>query len=302
MITSNVLLAQKKGFKLVETSNPKGKPEWVTSFRDGYIKVQTVEAATLTEAEDKVYNDLLGEIAKSVSSNIEVTVDHTTESIIMEKGITVTEYVETVKSEAVLKVAKMPDFQGISITNADKYYERYYCKKTGEEYYNYYLLYPFSRFELENLIQKYNANERAIMDRIVKDENVANDFYRTDDIENAIRDLDNLASELGSSDFRIPRIDSAKGMLKSIIKRITIEVTDNRRQKMIFRLVYDGRIIGSSSMPKLSSKCAQDFDCKKDGDDYVLKYDDAYCYYDNDYIKISFNLKGGTVCKNVYLK
>lgn len=295
--------AQKKGYKLVEKSNPKGRPSWVLSPRDGYMLVQAVEASSLSEAKDIAYTTLIGDIAKSVSSSITVTIDHKTEELIREKGMTKTEYIESVKSEAQLRVAKMPDFQGVTLSNGEEYIERYYNKRNGSEYYNYYVLYPFTRFDLEELIDKFNAQERAINERIEKNKNVATEFVRTDEIDAALNDLGLLAKELEYGDSRIALIDNAKNQLRMVYKKLSVFVVDNRRERMVFKLVYDGRTITSSSMPMFSSTCAQQFDCIKDGDSYIVQFDESYCYDgDDNTVKILFRFKGGTVTKNVTLR
>ena len=58
----------------------------------------------------------------------------------------------------------MPALQGFSITKANIYWERYINKKTKETCYDYYMLYPFSPEELQELIDEYNAQEEAIND------------------------------------------------------------------------------------------------------------------------------------------
>ena len=60
----------------------------------------------------------------------------------------------------------MPALQGISLSKAEIYWERYIHKKTKESFYDYYILYPFSEFELQELIDAYNAQEKAINDKI----------------------------------------------------------------------------------------------------------------------------------------
>jgi len=294
--------AQKKGFKLVETNYPKGKPDWVTEYRSGFFKEQTMEAATLKDAEEIVYAELLSDIAKSVSANITVNIDHSVQEYIQEKGVTTTEYEETIRREANLKVSKLPELQGVMLSKGDIYYERYYNKKSKEEYYNYYLLYPFSKFELDELIEKYNQQEKAINERIGNDKAMADDFTSTEEIEDAIRDLDILVSEVGKEDSRISMISNVKNLLKSRFKDMTVEVIENVKEKVIFKLVYNGKTITSSLMPKLSSNCAERIECKKDESFFVVIFDDNYCYDESNFIKVQFNFKGTFLNKTIYIE
>lgn len=300
LLASVSVRAQRKGFKLIETNYPKGKPSWVTEYRSGFFKEQVVEAASLKDAEEIVYTELLSDIAKSVSANITVNIDHSVQEFIRDKGMSESEYEELIRREAKLRVSRLPEFQGVMLSRGDIYYERYFNKKTNEEYYNYYLLYPFSRFELDELIEKYNQQEKLVNERIENYKSVAEKFSSTDELEDAIRNLDILAAELGKEDSRISMISNIKNMFKSKYKDMTVEVIENVKEKVIFRLVYDGRTITSSSMPKLSSNCAERFDCRKNENFFVLSFDDSYCYDESNFIKVQFNFKGVMVSKNIY--
>lgn len=295
--------AQKKGFKLVETSNKGGKPSWVTENRVGYYKEQSIEMSTLKEAKDAVFSDLLSEIAMAVSSHISVTIDHSATEYIRDKGISVSEYEELVRREARIRVSRMPDFQGFTLAKGETYYERYYNKKTKEEYYNYYLLYPFSRYELDEMIEKYNAQEKMVDDRIERNRNVADVFTKTEELDAALNDLDILVGELGKEDPRISTISQVKNLIRSRYKNISIEEVENVKRKFVVRLVYDGRTIATSVVPKISSECAMQFDKRQIGEKWVVTYNDSYCYEgDNNKITIKFNIKGYTISKNIYFK
>ena len=156
-------LAQKKGYKLAE-SNPSEKPKWVTEKeRPDYIYVKGQEGANLADAKAAAMKVVVDDISQSVAVMVEgEIIDKTVMNVYGDKSEFKQEYINNTKT----KLAKMPAIQGIAIQKADVYYERYYSKKTGAEYYMVYIRYPFSEFERRDLIDAYNAHEKEIDDKI----------------------------------------------------------------------------------------------------------------------------------------
>ena len=150
-------IAQKE-YKLIEQSS-KQKPAWLLpgyDYHNVYMK-QAMKVADLEEAQDIVMTSLLNEIASSVAVQVEgeteEKIDWTTAEL---NGKTKDEYMQVIKSNTTIKIAKMPALQGISITKADIYWEKYINKNTKETCYDYYMLYPFSTIELQELIDEFN--------------------------------------------------------------------------------------------------------------------------------------------------
>ena len=156
-----------QSYKLVEQS-PKVKPKWVTdgTYPGSYF-IQANKVATIEDAQNMVMTSLLNKIASSVAVQVEgETEDKIDWTTVELNGKTKDEYIQVIKSNTTLKIAKMPALQGISLSKAEVYWEKYTDKKTKETLYDYYILYPFSSFELQELIDTYNAQEKALNDKI----------------------------------------------------------------------------------------------------------------------------------------
>lgn len=148
-----LLSFSQKDFKLVEQSQSQ-RPGWLTSGnnRDA-IMIQANKVATLQEAQDAALLSLLENIASSVAIQVSSKTVHSMDWISADDK---SSYMERMQKATVTEIADMPALQGISISKAQVYWEKYYNKKTKETYYDYYMLYPFSSYDLDRLIEEYD--------------------------------------------------------------------------------------------------------------------------------------------------
>ena len=293
-------VAQKKGFKLVE-SNPKEKPKWVTeNERIDYIYVKGQESATLADAKGAAMKIIVDDISQSVAVKVEgEIVDNTVIKIDGDRSEFTEEYINRTKT----KLAKMPAIQGVTIQKADVYYERYYNKKNGEEYYVVYLRYPFTEFERRDLINAYNAHEKAINDQIAQYKDELETVSSIEDIRKNISSLTGLAKEVGDDDPRVHQINTIVGLYNDIYKSIIVEVVENRPGHMAVRLVYKGHLMTTSQKPNISSDCVTGFDVKYVNGVCHVDFDSEYCYQQDDpTVKITFKAGNYKPGKEVRIK
>lgn len=292
--------AQKKGFKLAET-NPKEKPKWVTEKeRPDYIYVKGQEGLNLADAKAAAMKVVVDDISQSVAVMVEgEIIDKTVMSVYGDKSEYKQEYINNTKT----KLAKMPAIQGIAIQKADVYYERFYKKKTGEEYYMVYLRYPFSEFERRDLIDAYNAHEKEIDDKIKLYNDEVETVGSIEDINKNISLLNGLKNELGEEDSRIHQINTIIGLYNDIFKSIMVEIVENRPGHMAVRMVYKNRMITTSQKPRVTSSCATSFDVRYINGVCHVNFDSEYCYpQDEPTVKISFRAGNSTPNKEIRIK
>lgn len=292
--------AQKKGFKLAET-NPTEKPKWVTEKeRPDYIYVKGQEGSNLADAKAAAMKVVVDDISQSVAVMVEgEIIDKTVMSVYGDKSEYKQEYINNTKT----KLAKMPAIQGIAIQKADVYYEHFYKKKTGEEYYMVYLRYPFSEFERRDLIDAYNANEKEIDDKIKLYNDEIETVSNIEDINKNISLLNGLKNELGEEDSRIHQINTIIGLYNDIFKSIMVEIVENKPGHMAVRMVYKDRMITTSQKPRVTSACAMSFDVKYINGVCHVNFDSEYCYpQDEPTVKISFRAGNSTPNKEIRIK
>ena len=290
--------AQKKGFKLIDKSGP--KPEWVGQGSvKNYIIVQsdkpTLEAVK-TDAMDKVR----AEIASSVATNIQRYIDSYSLKEVDGDDVRTS---KTMSIETTSKIAKMPAIQGVSITKADTYQELYRNKKTGEEYYVLYVKYPFSTFDLVELVTAYEEHEKQIDEKIKSYEDGLGNIESVEQIGDAITALGALAKEVGNEDSRYYTIEGITNRYIAVYDNISIDIVDNSPGRVTLRLVYDGNTITSSQNPKVTSNCAEQFNVKNQGDVVIVNYNKDYCYaQDDNYVEIRYRFGSKFVKEQVFFK
>ena len=290
--------AQKKGFKLVEKSGP--KPEWVGkgSVKD-YIIVQS-DKPTLEEAKSDAMQKVRAEIAASVATNVMRTVNSYTQKVVDGNE---SQTNATMSIESTSKIAKMPAIQGVSITKADTYQELFRNKKTGEVYYNIYVKYPFSQFDLVELVTAYELHEKEIDERIKGFEDGLDNIESVEQIDASILALNALEGELGADDARTITIEGIVKRYNKIYDNIIVDVVNKSKNKVTVRLVYNGSTITTSQKPRTSSNCATQFTVKSEGNNTVISFDSEYCYdQDDNYIEVRFKVGPKFAKEKIFFK
>ena len=300
MLLPVCMMAQKKGFKLAE-ANPTEKPKWVTDKENiDYIYVKGQEGATLADAKGAAMKGVVDEISQSVAVKVEGEI---IDNAIMRVNNDQSEFQQEYINKTKTKLAKMPAIQGIAIQNADVYYERYYNKKSGEEYFVVYLRYPFSQFERRDLINAYNEQERLINEKIKTYMDAVETVSSIEEMTTNVALLNGLKKELDEEDSRINTITTAVNLYYDAYKSIIVEVVENRPGHMAVRLVYKGRQIITSQKPTISSDCANGFDVKYVDGVCHVDFDSSYCYpQDDPEIKISFRAGNYKAAKQIRIK
>lgn len=294
-----------KDYKLVDQF-PKDKPIWMTEgMHKGYLFKQANQMPTIEDAQNAVMSSLLNDIASSVS--VVVTggiVDIIDWDLVELDGKTKEEYVQTIEKNTTTKIANMPAFQGISLSKADVYYEHYVHKKTKESYYDYYIRYPFSDNELQELIDTYNAQEKVINDKIDNYKNILDDIDEIDVLLENISQMRMMKEEYKDDYTKYTELENIITMYNDVIKGIYVEVLENYNNDnigtLIVQLKYAEKIMKTNSLPQLRSKCARDFNERHDGYKIILNFNTFDCYeqYDN-YVEVRFNFGKRKLSKKI---
>ena len=291
-------IAQKKGFKLIEKSG--NKPEWVGKGSvKGFIIVQS-DKPTLEEVKADAMQKVRTEIASSVATNVMRTVNsYTQKTVEGDKASTSA----TMSIESTSKIAKMPAIQGVSLSKADVYHELYRNKKTGEQYYNMYVKYPFSQFDLVELVTAYEKHEKEVDKKIQSFETELDNIETVEQVDDAITALGALCKEIGTDDSRYFTVEGLVNRYNAVYDNIIIEIVSNDPGKLMIRLVYNGQTITTSQKPRTKSNCASQFNVKPLGDKMVINYNSDYCYeQDDNFVEVSFRFGSKYVKEKAFFK
>lgn len=284
------ILGCSQNYKLVEQSS-KNKPKWMTNgtYPDSYF-IQANKVATIEDAQNMVMTSLLNKIASAVAVQVEgETVDQIDWTTVELNGKTKDEFVQVVQSNTSLKIAKMPALQGISLSKAQVYWEKYSDKKTKEVCYDYYILYPFSSFELQELIDAYNAQEKAANEKIDNYRNQLGKLENISDILLNIDDMKLMMKEIGEDDMKYGKLANVVKQYEKYLNDINIHVIENVKGRLVVKLQNNDMVLKTSSLPKMRSECARDFSSKHNGDNIEITFNTFDCYeQDDNYVEVRF--------------
>lgn len=302
------LSMSQKEYKLVEQS-PKDKPAWITEgTHRGVFMVQANKMTTLDEAQSAVMLSLLNNIASSISVVVMgETVDRIDWEVVELNGKTKEEYIQNITTNTTLKISKMPALQGISLSKAEIYWERYIHKKTKESFYDYYILYPFSEFELQELIDAYNAQEKAINDKIDNYRNILDEIDNIDVLIENISQMRAMKEEYKDDYVKYNKLETIISLYEKNIADIYIDVIENSNDDnigtIVIQLVHDEKVMNTKSLPQLKGDCARDFTKKHSGDKIVLTFNTFDCYeQDDNYVEVRFNFGKKRLVKKINIK
>ena len=293
-----------KDYKLVEQS-PKNKPSWLTNGNTfGAFLIQANKVATLEEAQNNVMASLMSQVASSIAVQVVGEIEKNIDWTVVElEGKTQEQYLEQVKNNTTLKIAKLPALQGFSITKAEVYWEKYQNKKTKEYSYDYYMLYPFSSYELEELIAEYNAQEKAVNDKIDNFRNVLDEIENVDVMLENINEMKSMIKEYGEEDaVKYNKLKNNISLYENLIANIYIEVLENANGKLVVQLKHDEKVLKTKSLPQLKGNCARDFTKKHNGTLIEIGFNTFDCYeQDDNYVEIKFNFGKKRVVNKVLI-
>lgn len=292
-----------KEYKLVEQS-PKKKPSWLTNGNTlGAFLIQANKVATLEEAQNNVMTSLMSQVASSIAVQVVGEIEQNIDWTVVElEGKTQEQYLEQVKNNTTLRIVKMPALQGFSITKAEVYWEKYQNKKTKEYCYDYYMLYPFSSYELEELIAEYNAQEKAINDKIDNFRNILDEMENVDVMLENINEMKSMAKEYEDDAVKCNKLKNNIFLYENLIANIYIDVLENENGKLLIQLKHDEKVLKTKSLPQLKGNCARDFTKKHNGNLIEIGFNTFDCYeQDDNYVEIKFNFGKKRVVNKVLI-
>lgn len=256
---------------------PKKKPAWVNSLVKDYIIV-VASGSTLEDAQERAILKVKEHIISSVADNISSTSEYTLTEDTKSGDMSIT---ENYKVATKTRAADIPFIKGISVNQVEEYYWEKVSEKGGITFY-YHIKYPFTEFQLKKLIMEYERADRDLTQQL------EGFLARIDDAESIeeLNQLSNIIKALSTSfidvDNRKTKCNVAVSKISQMIKNVSIEAVGTSLGEIRFSLYTNGRIIKTSTTPKVKSNCAKINDIKPDGDEWVVKYSVDECYDDPD--------------------
>ncbi len=144
--------------KVLERSASK-TPEWLKQKPVDHLLVM-VYGSNLAEAQHEAEAELLRQVVGSIAVNVR-------SEVISEMGVKEGDEWETFVSRVDSRSAALPFLTDVTLAkSSDTYWERSVDKKSGEENYALYILYPFDSVTRGKLIAEYTAYDRGMEDKL----------------------------------------------------------------------------------------------------------------------------------------
>lgn len=291
--------AQKKEFK-VEESSARNMPEWVNSVERDFL-IATASGGDIEEAKAAVIENVKKQIAQSIATRIVSESSLTTSAYQSGSDFSKTQNLE---SSILSRTAKLPFIGEISLSKAaDYYWERRYYRSTGRYEYFYAVKYPFSEFEMKKLVMEYQEHDRGLNEKIA-DYQAGIDFVTSiEEISETLNSLRAFQDEFDVQDLRFNQVQSIANQYRQLYDQITIDWFQEKKGVAVVSLSLAGRSISTSQRPQIKSNCASQISSSYEGNTLVIKYNDEYCYEDDqNWIEVRFRAGNKYISGKIYFK
>ena len=291
--------AQKAQYK-VEESSAKKMPEWVLSTEKDYLIV-TATGGDIEEAKAAVIESVKRQIAQSIATRI--VAESNLQTSAFESGDSFSKS-QSLETSVMSRTAKLPFIGEISLSKAaDYYWERRYYRSTGRYDYFYAVKYPFSDFEMRQLVTDYQHYDKELNERLAK---FGTDLDFVSSIEEIGENINNLRVFLNEFDVQDPRYNQVQilsNRYRELYDQITIDWFQEKKGIVVANLTLGGRGISTSQRPVLRSNCASQITSSFEGNALVIRYNDDNCY-DEDENYIDLRLKAGNkyISERIFFK
>lgn len=276
-------------YKLIN-SNKNDVPKWISEPKKNYvvgyseILLQNEYEKKFQLAQTKSINDVKRKIAYSIATIITSSFSIESRESVVNSLVSFREDTESITK---IETSEIPKLTGITIGNIDSCY--WEIVKENKKYkLRYFILYPFNQSNIDLYVEKWQIYENSLLNKI---NDIQNKEYKS--IENLLNDISLLEyfSENSSENIRFKSY-TALNILKSKISNVSYKIIDYSLGKLIFTLVYNGKIIQTDIMPEIEGHNGISFLKKyKEKNQYIINYDYSECNLSRrSFINIKFDL------------
>lgn len=275
-------------YKVIERSQKK-TPLWVGNVEENFI-IASATDGDLEGAKQKCLDNVKLQIAQSVAQNIEFSSENIVEQITRGHEVEAT---AEFRSKGTTQVGALPFISGITFAKAsDSYWEKLSEKKSGKIVYSFSVRYPFTKGELYALQEDFNKRDEEMVALVTEMEQNVDEIQSVEEIDACLAKL-KPAVEYFFDNARKQWVESVVNRYKKIPALISVEGRGGMGSEYIVSLMFKGRKIKTSAMPKMKANCASQLAAKAKGNDIVITYNDEDCLDDEEnFIELTFKLPG----------
>ncbi len=262
-------------YKVLEKSSKK-KPGWVNGTIENFIIV-TGRGKTIDAAKQQVLplvrEEIMNSVAIYVKSKSEVTIEN-------ENRNNVINTIERFKNTSTLETADIPSLKGLSLNKVKEFYwEKLKDKQSGEISVAYHVMYPFSKLQLQKLLDEFNKKEQEMTNQLNGIVEHIDDIKSLEEINTKIKQLRTLEDYF--IDNRKEKAQLGITQLKDMLNSVEIVPIENDLGTLKYGLKIGQKFYETSQKPKYkNSECVTITSKISEGHVQVIKYTYEDCMED----------------------
>lgn len=259
--------------KVIEKSAKKA-PEWIYSAPEGCLLVNA-EGPNVGAAQQAAMESLRQKIIASVASNVYTSTTSSMSSTTTNGELDET---ESYRHMAKMASAKLPFLQGISETKIrGTYWTRVRDEKTRREWIDYYIIYPFSRAEADELVRQFEQTDRSYSESLDELEASLGQIGAVSEVKQRISKLDEI-KEWFFDDVRLSRTTTLQSRYRDLYKTLLPVVSGpDSRGAWHITATIGGNPVRLDTAPRASSECATSIVVRPSGDGYDITANTTDC-------------------------
>ena len=288
-----ISLASDAKNKVVKTSGK--QPEWAEKLVATDHVIGIAKGATVEEAKEKAFVNVRKQISESVAVNVmskSVSTMHSKST--GNSSQTESEYKSFIESQT----GDLGLLNDISTSRIkDVYWELIRNKDTGEEFYSYWVKYPFTAIDRMKMVDQFMERDREATESMNKQLNALDSYNTIEDIESSIKALKTMLPKFYGVRKSKTEVGIEKG--KNLLESVNIVTKDLSKDQVRFELLIGDKTVTTSKVPKIRSKCFQVLNIDNKNGETLVTFNDDDCFEEENYMEVSYKLYTGIKKKKV---
>jgi septum formation topological specificity factor MinE len=271
-------------YKVLDKSKKK-KPDWVNATIEDFIIV-TGNGKTIDEAKEqvipKVREEIMNSVAVYVKSKSEMTIENENRNNIINT-------IERFKNTSTVETADIPSLKGLSLNKvSDYYWEKLRDKVSKEITVAYHVKYPFSKLELQKILDEFNKKEQEMTNKLNAIVDHIDDIKSLEEINTKIKQLKTLEDYF--IDNRKEKAQLGITQLQDMLKSVEIVPIENDLGTLKYGMKIGQKFYETSQKPKYkNSECVVVTSRTSEGHEQIIKYTYEDCMEDEkNYIEVKY--------------
>lgn len=292
-----IVLSMSAQTKILERSAKK-TPTWLNTAVDGGFAV-TVQANNLADAQVKAMAEVTERIILSVASNVSVTQRNVSSEVVTNDNVDSRDEFSRLSK---IKSANLPFLKGISQNKVSEvYWVHVRDKQTGKEYYEYSVLYPYTRAEQRSLQAQFEELDAKKTAEYAQLEAGIDDINDVDEIKAAITSLQAL-KEYFFDDVRVKQTEGLEKRYRQLYDALSLTGKFVKDGEYLCQVLLKGKPVRVSKMPTVKSNCASQIAVKPADGHFVINYDASDCLPEEEnFLDIQFRIEGKQLRQKAFL-